>query len=123
MGLTLDAGALIALERRDDRLNALLAQLDGSEQVRVPAGVLAQVLRPGGRQARLHAVLGARNTSIVALDERAARHVSVLLLRSSTSDVIDASVAVCAAANRDLVLTSDPEDIRRLDPTLEVLVL
>lgn len=123
MGLTLDAGALIALERPNGRWRSLISLLTASDQVRIPAGALAQVLRPGGRQARLHVVIGARNTEVVSFDERSARHASLLLARAGTRDVVDASVAVCAAVHRDLVLTSDPDDLRRLDPTLELMVL
>ena len=41
--------------------------------------------------------------------------------RSRTSDVIDASVVVCAREQtHGTVLTSDPHDLRHLDPTLDV---
>ena len=41
--------------------------------------------------------------------------------RTDTRDVIDASVVVCAREQRDsIVLTSDPTDIRNLDPALDV---
>ena len=46
LGLTLDAGALIALERGDRRVVALLREaLDRRVRICVPAGVVAQVWR------------------------------------------------------------------------------
>jgi hypothetical protein len=53
-GLTLDAGALIALERGDRRLLALLGEaLRRGLFFRVPAGVVGQVWRDGRKQATL----------------------------------------------------------------------
>lgn len=123
VGLTLDAGALTGLEWPNRRLDALLDRGGQDLEIRVPAGVLAQVLRPGGRQARLHRLLRAAGTTVVPLDEAAARLVSVLLARSRTTDVLDASVVVCAAQHRDIVLTSDPDDLLRLEPRLPLRVV
>lgn len=122
MGLTLDAGALIALERRDAKMLALLRE-PASWPIRVPAGVLAQVLRPGGRQNRIFVLLGAQGTAVVPLDERVARLAAVLLASSRTTDVVDASVVVCATLNRDTVVTSDPGDLRRLEPRLPMIAV
>jgi hypothetical protein len=43
------------------------------------------------------------------------------LRQRGTDDVIDASVALTGGRHRSIVLTSDPEDLRRLDPKLEVV--
>ena len=40
-----------------------------------------------------------------------------------TSDVIDASVVLCARARDHVVLTSDSRDLRLLDPTLTLLAV
>ena len=53
-GQTLDAGALIAFERNDRAVVALLARaLEVGYSLAVPAGVVGQVWRDGRRRARL----------------------------------------------------------------------
>jgi len=123
-GLTLDAGALIALERRDRRVAALLkvAQSHGLE-ISVPTGVVGQVWRDGSRQAVIARVLGANDVELVVLDAETARASGVLCGRAGTSDVIDASVALCARERGHKVLTSDPDDLRALDSSLELHVV
>jgi len=55
------------------------------------------------------------------LDEATAKAAGELCCRTATSDVIDASVVVCARERGDsTVLTSDPADICHLDPILDV---
>ena len=52
--VTLDAGALIAIDRGDRRMIALLDQVVAQGgRFHVPAGVLGQVFRDGRRQATL----------------------------------------------------------------------
>lgn len=58
-GLTLDTGALLALERGDSRVRALLRRaLESGIGFSVPAGVVAQSWRGGPRQARVARLLG-----------------------------------------------------------------
>ena len=53
-GITLDAGALIALDRNDRRVLVLLARAwETGARVTVPATALAQAIRQPERQARL----------------------------------------------------------------------
>ncbi len=53
--ITFDAGALIAIERRSRRMQALLEEIDRRDrQVAVPAGAVAQAWRGGPRH--LHVV-------------------------------------------------------------------
>lgn len=124
-GLTLDTGALIALERRDERVTALLGRVlaDQDAVVHVPAGVLAQAFRDGQRQARLTRLLKRTQTRVVALDEQTACISGMLLGRRGGSDVVDASVVICARRHRQVVVTSDPQDLRRLDPDLMLEVI
>ncbi|MGH2853846.1 MAG: PIN domain-containing protein [Solirubrobacteraceae bacterium] len=124
-GLTLDAGALIALERGDERVRALLqrAAVDPEAALHIPAGVLAQVLRDPRRQTRLARLLKHDHTNVVPLDDATARVVGLLLGLRRCSDAIDASVVVCARRHRQGVVTSDPDDLRRLDPRLPLTVL
>ncbi len=124
-GFTLDTGALIALERRNELMLALLkpALNEPDAMLHVPAGVLAQAFRDGARQARLMRLLGLAQTKIVALDARTAFAAGLLLGKRGCIDAVDASVVVCARVNRQSVVTSDPDDLRRLDPDLRLEVV
>jgi hypothetical protein len=110
--LVLDAGALLAWDRRD---RAVAARLEAARRrgldLRTTAIVLAQVWRDGARQANLARLL--KGTEVVAVDERLGREAGALLARSGTDDPIDATVVIVAAPG-DRVLTSDPGDIRLL---------
>lgn len=121
-GVTLDTGALIALERGDPRMTALLARVASipGAVVSIPAGVVGQAWRDGQRQARLARLLGARETVVAPLDEPTAKAAGALLGRTGMSDVIDASVVLCAAERGQAVVTADPDDLRRLAPGLKV---
>jgi len=57
----------------------------------------------------------------VPLDRVDATAVGRLLAGSGTSDVVDAHVVHCARRRAQQVVTSDPDDLRRLDPTLGLL--
>ena len=113
-----DAGALIAADRSDKLFYAFHSTTVARGTPRlVPAGVLAQVWRDGGRQARLSRALG--TCTVVPLDVTAARGAGVLCGRAGTSDVVDASVVLLAARHRAGILTSDRGDIERLLDALE----
>ena len=58
---------------------------------------------------------------VLVLDARQARAAGQLCGVATTTDVIDASVAVAAGDRGARVLTSDPDDIRRLDHRLDVV--
>lgn len=123
-GLTLDTGALVGLERGHDRVRSMLrlARDDGDE-VAIPAGVVAQAWRGGARQGRLARLLKDRNVEVVSLDETVARMVGTLCGSTEHHDVIDVSVALCARERRHEVVTSDPQDIRSVDPELTLIEL
>ena len=117
--ITFDAGALIAIERRSRRMQALLEEIDRRDwQVAVPAGAVAQAWRGGPRQARIAALLRDERTEVVALDDPVARAVGVLCGRSGRADVVDVSVALCARQRNLRVVTSDPGDLRAVDEAL-----
>ena len=121
-GVTLDAGALIALDRDDRRVIVLLARAaEAKARVTIPATVLAQAIRQPERQARLARLIRQPTTDVVALDRVDATNVGRLLAGSGTADISDAHVVVCARRSGQRVVTSDPEDLRRLDPELEVV--
>ncbi|HEX8791488.1 MAG TPA: hypothetical protein VF765_11100 [Polyangiaceae bacterium] len=123
-GVTLDAGGLIALDRNDRRVLVLLARArQTSAEVTVPTTALAQVIRSPAKQARLSRFIRQPTTRLAALDGPDATRVGVVLARTRTSDITDAHVVVCARRARQAVVTSDPGDIRRLDPTIPLLVV
>ncbi len=121
-GLTLDAGALIAFDRGDERLRALLRRaLATHADIAIPAGALAQAWRDGTRQANLAALVGDPRVRVEALTEQVAKAAGTLCARTGVSDVIDATVVLCARRQeRGVVITGDAGDIRRLDPGLGV---
>ncbi len=121
-GLTLDAGALIAIDRNDRGAIAVIYRaIENGRSIAVPAGALAQTWRDGRRQARLARLLAEPEVEVVALDDFRAREAGQLCGIRKTSDIVDASVVLCARARNDQVFTSDPEDLARLDPTLALI--
>ncbi len=113
MSLVLDTGALLAAERGDRDTVALLKRELLARRVPLThGGVVGQAWRGGaGRQARLARLLPA--LQIVPIDETLGRRAGVLLGRARKSDVIDAAV-VLLASDGDVVLTSDPRDLKAL---------
>lgn len=123
-GVTLDAGGLIALDRADRRVLVLLARVvETGSRVTIPASALAQAIRRPERQARLSRLIRQPTTDVVVLDRVDAVNVGRLLAASGTADVVDAHVVVCARRVGQRVVTSDPDDLTRLDPTIELLVV
>lgn len=118
-GITLDAGALIAFERNDRTVVAIIARAQQQNiRLATPAGVVGQVWRDGKRQARLARLLGSDLVEIESLDDKRARAAGQLCGVAGTSDIVDASVVLCARARGHAVLTSDLDDLRRLDSSL-----
>jgi predicted nucleic acid-binding protein len=123
-GVTLDAGGLIALDRDDRRVVVLLARArETGAQVTVPAPALAQAIRRPERQVRLSRLIRQPGTDVIALDRVDATHVGRLLAASGTSDIADAHVVICARRAGQPVVTSDPNDLRQLDPALRLIAL
>jgi hypothetical protein len=124
-GLTFDSGALLAFEARDRRLDVLVQRAkDLGRTIVIPAGVLAQVWRGRGpRQARLSILLSSHCVTVQDLTRGRAEAAGQLCARSSTSDIVDASVVVAAWTNGRVVVTSDPDDLGRLDPSLTLVAI
>ncbi len=115
--IVLDAGALIAFERADPKMRALLREAARAEvRLVIPAGVVAQVFRDRARQVPLGALLNRDTTTVPALDRTLAEAVGALCARIGTSDVVDASVVIIAKRERAAIITSDVDDLRALDP-------
>lgn len=117
--IVLDAGALIAFERGDGRMRALVREaLKAGIRLVVPAGVVGQVWSGSARRVPLRAFLKGPTTLVSPLDQVLAEAAGVLCARTGTSDVIDASVVLVARRERAIVVTSDVEDLRTLNPAL-----
>jgi hypothetical protein len=121
-GIVFDAGGLIALERNDRRvLLTLHAALEEDGRIVVPATALAQVIRNPARQVRLWRMIQFERTEVVPLDGSHAQAVGALLGQTATADVADAHVVICARIAGYPVVTSDPLDLKRLDPELRLI--
>lgn len=108
-GITLDAGALIALDRRDRRIVVLLARAAATNAtITIPAGALAQAIRRPERQVRLARLIRQPTTEVVPLDRVDATSIGRLLAASRTADVVDAHVVICARRRQQPVVTSVP---------------
>lgn len=117
MTVVLDAGALIAIDKRDRAVGAMLRvlQREGVPVV-TSAAVVAETWRDPRRQVNLARVL--TGVDIAALDDIAAKKVGELL-RAGTSDLTDAHVALLVQP-QERVLTSDEAAIRALLRTRRV---
>ncbi|GEM_PF-96439 len=121
-GVVFDAGGLIALERNDRRVLLILdAALAEDGRLIVPATALAQVIRNPSRQVRLWRMIQFEGTEVIPLDGSQAQSVGALLAESGTADIADAHVVVCGQATGYAVITSDPADLKRLDPNLQLI--
>lgn len=118
MKAVLDAGALVAIDRRDRLIGAQLRVLQRQgTPVRVSSAVIGQVWRDGRKQANLARVLAGAGVEALGRDD--GRRIGELLALAGSADVVDAHVALMTEP-ADLVLTSDPDDIRKLLQAREV---
>jgi predicted nucleic acid-binding protein len=95
----LDAGALIAYERRNRRVAALI-ELAAEHRIEIvlPSAVLAQVWLDGSQ-------------------------IGELLRTSGTTDVVDAHVAALSEHLNAPVITPDPDDLTKLSPAIDVIAV
>jgi hypothetical protein len=122
-GLTLDAGALLALDHPGKAL-VMQARLDETRRrggtVCVPVGAIAQAWR-SPRQVRLARLLKSRDIDFAVMTPNVARSVGLMCARTGHADVIDVHVALCARERRHAIVTSDPDDMLRINPALPVI--
>ena len=112
-GLTLDAGALIAYERGQQRIREILAVSYQRGLVpTIPAVAVAEVWRGDAKDARVARLLKA--SSVEILDERIARAAGSLRRTTRGASAIDACIAVGVRRRGDTIATSDPGDMRAL---------
>ncbi len=120
----LDSEALNALAHASqrgvlaDRARAILKlAYEHRAVVRVPAPVLAEVGRGGGRDASVRQLLNGRGIGVTDLTARIALRAGELLERCklSSANAVDAFVASTALEFVSAIIaTGDPKDIRRL---------
>lgn len=110
--ITLDTGALIALERRRDRmLRVVRAAQQTATPIFVPAVALAEWWR-GPPSARMSMLL--EGVTIEAVDDALAKMAGDALAAVARSTVVDALVMASAARRGGVVYTSDIDDLARL---------
>jgi predicted nucleic acid-binding protein len=110
-GVTLDTGALVALERRRDRVLRLLrGARERGLAVTVPVAVVAEWWR--GRTDVREAILAA--LLVEPMTERIARLAGEAQAATPGARVVDAVVMASASRRNDVVLTGDVEDLGRL---------
>ncbi len=123
-GVTLDAGGLIAVDRNERRVLALIARAaERGMRITIPATALAQAIRNPARQARLTRLIRQASTDLMALHGPDATAVGLLLGQTGTADIVDAHVVICAQRASQAVVTSDAADLRRIAPGIQLLVV
>ena len=123
-GVTFDAGGLIAVDRGDRQVLVLLARVaERRMRLTIPATALAQAIRNPSRQVRLARLIRQPNADLIALDGPDATATGRLLARSRTSDIVDAHVVICARRAQQVIITSDADDLRRIDPALPLITV
>ena len=119
-GIVLDAGAFIELERRNRVMVHLVRRFQESGTPLITsAGVVAQIWRGGARE-QVPVTFLLRRTEVIDLTHAVARTVGRMLGVTRTRDPIDAHVVLLARERDWPVLTTDPDDLRAIDPRLHI---
>jgi predicted nucleic acid-binding protein len=122
-GITFDTGALIALERRRQRMREIVERALLVDQcITVPAGVVAEWWR--GRTDVRDTIL--ESVDVEPLTERLAKVAGEALGAIKGAALVDAIVMASAASRGDIVYSSDVEDLERLRrhfPSVRVLAV
>lgn len=109
--ITLDTGALIAVERRDGRMRALLsAALATGMLLTVPTCVVAEWWR--GQRGPVARILDAVRIEPLTLELAKLAGDAMAHVRGAT--LVDCVVVASAAQRGDVVLTSDVDDLARI---------
>lgn len=120
-GITLDTGALVAIERRKQRGTQLLELAKQRQAVlTAPVPVVTEWWR--GRTDVRERILDAVNVEPLSI--AVAKSAGEALARVPAATAIDAIVMAFAAARGDVVFTGDLDDLQRLQavfPTVRIL--
>jgi hypothetical protein len=113
--IILDSGAIIASERNDPTLAAILkAARKNRTPILVPASVVAETWARPKTHARTAHMFGSVD-EFPELNEPSARQVGALLALSKTAAIVDGNVVAIAIALRPAtIVTSDVKDITHL---------
>jgi len=121
IGLTFDTGALIALERRRQRMKEIVEHALAKDQpITVPADVVAEWWR--GRTDVRDGILAC--VDVEPLTEALAKLAGEVLGAVRGATLVDAVVMASAASRGDIVYSSDVEDLeklRRVFPGVRIL--
>jgi len=110
VGLVLDTGGLIAFDRGDRDVAALVeATRRRRGRIVTSSGCVAQAWRGGSRQALLARLLAGVDER--GLDDTVSRTIGGLCATTRAADAIDGHVALLAH-DSDIVLTGDVRDIK-----------
>ena len=105
----------MTLDRNNRQLLALLARrAERRLAVTIPATAVAQAMRSPARRP---------DTDFVALHGPDATAVGRRLARTGTADLAHPHVVLCAQRAGQVVVTSDAEDLRRIDSGLRLIVV
>lgn len=111
IGLTFDTGALLALERRRQRMKEILERALAKDQpITVPADVIAEWWR--GRTDLRDSIV--ESVDVEPLTEPLAKRAGEAIAAVRGASVVDAIVMASAASRGDIVYTSDVEDLENL---------
>ena len=109
--LTFDTGALIALERRRQRMKEIVERaIEREQRITVPADVVGEWWR--GRSDVRDAIL--ESVDVEPLSEDLAKRAGEAIALVKGASLVDAVVMASAASRGDIVYTSDVEDLERL---------
>jgi hypothetical protein len=121
-GVTYDTGALVAADHNDRRMWALHAGFLAEEiSPTVPAPVLAEAWRGGGRQANLSRFLAL--CSLEPMGEQQAKSVGVLAGKAGDDDIVDVTVVEGAIRRRDAIVTSNHTRIHKIAETARTKIV
>ena len=110
-GITFDTGALIALERRRQRMKEIVERALATDQtLTVPADVVGEWWR--GRTDLRERIL--ESVDIEPLTEALAKLAGEALAAVKGATLVDAIVMASAASRGDIVYSSDTADLERL---------
>jgi hypothetical protein len=120
IGVVLDAGAFIALEKGNPVMTHLAKRFaqEGTPLV-TSAGVVAEVWR-GGDRGQIPVVFLLRRTRVIDLTHAIARVLGRMLGTARTRDPVDAHVVLLARERGWSILSSDAAELYAIDPTLHV---
>jgi len=86
----------------------------------IPVGAVAQAWR-GPRQVRLARLIKSSDVDIAIMTLSVARAVGATCATTGHTDVVDVHVVLCARDRRHVVVTSDSNDIARIDSMLQLI--